>query len=203
MFNQDCSAIQDIYFLRQLHQEEAGHKLKDPKSIAKGGVDASRYPKTTTATEVKEEEKQKAARHAADQFSKIWQTGDTSISNTIMEDSIRSTDLMHGGELEGRHAWCDMINKVFEHWKPTKSTYDVGVSLDGRVALVHWVSEGDESEEKEDHVKMYGMNMLVINPDSGKICESVGFRQLSPVERDNMLKADAFASRGGGGGKEQ
>ncbi|KAL4543311.1 hypothetical protein Ndes2437B_g01154 [Nannochloris sp. 'desiccata'] len=54
VFNQDCSAIQDIYFLRQLHQEEAEHKLKDPKSIAKGGVDSSRYPKapaTMTATE--------------------------------------------------------------------------------------------------------------------------------------------------------
>ncbi|KAG7673043.1 hypothetical protein Ndes2437A_g01164 [Nannochloris sp. 'desiccata'] len=201
VFNQDCSAIQDIYFLRQLHQEEAEHKLKDPKSIAKGGVDSSRYPKapaTMTATESeaqKHKEEQKAARYAAEQYSKIWQTGDTSIAEKIMDENVKSTDLMHGGELQGRQSWCDMIKKVFENWKPTTSSYDVGVSLDGRVALVHWISEGAESHqgaEPDQNIKMFGLNMLQINPENGKIVESIGFRQLSPVEREMMMKPDAF-----------
>jgi hypothetical protein len=202
VFNQDCSAVQDIYFLRQLHHEEAEHKLKDPKSIAKGGIDSSRYSKATTAAGEGDKEKQKAARYAAEQFSQIWQTGDTSIAEKIMEDDVRSTDLMHGGELKGRDAWCKMISKVFQGWTPQKSSFDVGVSLDGRVALVHWVSEGEESHEgaePKQNIQMYGMNMLQINPSTGKIQESVGFRQLSPVERKQMLKPDAFAH----GAKEQ
>jgi len=203
VFNQDCSAIQDIYFLRQLHQEEAEHKLKDPKSIAKGGVDSSRYPKSTAAKpeEQKHTEEQKAARSAAEQYSKIWQTGDTSIAEKIMEDNVKSTDLMHGGELQGRQPWCDMLKKVFENWKPTSSSYDVGVSLDGRVALVHWISEGDESRqgsEPDQKIKMFGLNMLRITPN-GKIAESVGFRQLSPEEKKTMMKPDAFKR----GAKEQ
>jgi hypothetical protein len=199
VFNQDCSAIQDIYFLRQLHEEEAQHKLKDPKAIAKGGVDSSRFPKATTTAgaEEKNKEEQKAARYAAEQYSKIWQTGDTSIAEKIMEENMKSTDLMHGGELQGRQQWCDMIKKVFEHWSPHKSSYDVGVSLDGRAALVHWVSEGD-SEEENKNIKMFGINMLLIDPKSGKIVESIGFSQLSPEERKKVLKSDAFAH-----GKEQ
>lgn len=194
VFNNDSSAVDDIYFLRQLHAEEAEHRLKDPKSIAKGGIDSSRYPKATTAAEAegqKHTEEQKAARKAAEKFSEIWQTGDVSVAQEIMEEDVRSTDLMHGGELKGRQAWCDMIKKVFKDWKPTKSSYDVGVSMDGRVALVHWVSEGS-IPESEQNIKMYGLNMLQINPKNGKIQESVGFRQFSPVEREKMLKPDAF-----------
>jgi len=202
VFNQDCSAIQDIYFLRQLHQEEAEHKLKDPKSIAKGGVDSSRFPKSTT-TESKEQqdkEEQKAARYAAEEYSKIWQTGDTSIAEKIMDEDVKSTDLMHGGELQGRQPWCDMVKKVFENWNPTSSSYDVGVSLDGRVALTHWVSEGtDRHQGASDQIRMFGMNLLNINPKNGKIVESVGFRQFSPEERKKMMKPDAFKR----GAKEQ
>ena len=101
VFTDDCSQVKDIYFLRNPHQEESEHKLRNPRSIAKGGVDASRYPKPTRATTEPSKDAMSKARRAAEGYSRIWQTGDTSDAENLMEDSLRSVDLMHGGEKIG------------------------------------------------------------------------------------------------------
>lgn len=202
IFNDDCSAVKDIYFLRQLHQEEAEHKLRDTRATAKGGVATTHYPAPTRATAEPSKEAMAAARRAAEGYSRIWQTGNTSPAKDLMEESMRSTDLMHGGEKVGRQAFCDMIHLVFEHWSPQSSSIDVGVSPDGQIALVHWESEG-KVPETEGSFRMYGLNMLVIDPSSGKIKESAGFRQLSPEERKHVLKADAFLHGTGPGPRRE
>ena len=195
IFDDECHKVKDIYFLRQLHPEEAQHRLRDPSALGpQGGAPVSRYPSPPHATETASSSHLDVARSLAEGFSRIWQTGDTSEAKDILLDNggrFRSLDLMHGGETVGRDAFCNMVKKVFEHWHVQRSQLDVGVSADGQTAMVHWYSEG-KVPEKDASFSMYGINLLVIDLEKGKIKESAGFRQMSPVEKEKMLRPDAF-----------
>lgn len=199
VFDDDCDKVKDIYFLRQLNPEEARHRLRDPSMLgSQGGAPVSRYPSPPHATDTASSSHLDVARRLAEGFSKIWQTGDTSGAKDILLDDggeFRSLDLMHGGETIGQGAFCNMVKKVFEHWHVQKSQLDVGVSADGKTAMVHWCSEG-KVPENDASFSMYGINLLVIDLEKGKIKESAGFRQMSPVEKEKMMRPDAFLHSG-------
>ena len=233
VLNNDCSAIKDIYFLRQLHREEAEHKLRDFQAIAKGGIDAQRFiSRPVTEGPSASPEKLAAVKKAAERFSNMWHTGDISDSAEFLEDDMRSVDLMSGGEKVGREEFCNMVKEAVAKMKPTHGSIDVGVSADvrftnfhlfwhpsiwhrefgspavlfisskftvaviflqGTSAMVYWESSWKVPEKQDEMHSVYGLNYLEINPTTGKIKESAGFRQLSVMEREKVLKPDAFA----------
>jgi len=152
VFTPDGKSATDIYFLRQLHPEEAEHRLQDPGCIARSAVDHQRFSFTGSASAVAgqkqdQEDRQAATRRVAELYSKVWQTGNASIADDIMDEHIRSLDLMHGGEISGREAYKEMIvGVVHAGWEPESSSLDVGVSSDGSIGMVHWETQGASEE---------------------------------------------------------
>lgn len=198
-FNADASAVTDIFFLRQLNPEEAAHKMADPDKWAPVGLDIEEQRRIAgAATAGEDPSKAAAARSAAEAFSHLWASREAAAygAKAVLAEGLRVVDLTHGGANQGRDQFCVGLNRVFDSWEPVgENEVDVGVARDGCTAIVHWVSSGREkgAAHGTPERRMYGLNLMKLDDTGNKVVESVGFRQLAPVERAAALRPDAFA----------
>jgi hypothetical protein len=189
--NEGDYKVKEIFFLRQLHREEANHRLRDPSSFARG-VDPSRFPAVDERHDAPSE-KVAAARRAAELYSKAWQSSDTSAAREALDPKVRILDLMDGGEQVGVDKFVHKLEAVSKGWRVQNSDVDIGVAPDGTAAIVHWVSTGHlEDGSEEGPFTMFGLNFIQVDVNSGKIVQTAGFRSLAPEERKSLLRADAF-----------
>jgi hypothetical protein len=107
----DGTAAQDIFFLRQLHREEAEHKLVDPGAAAHGGVDPSLFAGEPLGGDVPGA--RAAMRRAAERYSEMWQGSSPGpIAEEVLAENFEEADLTRGSGLRGRPDFVAMINKV-------------------------------------------------------------------------------------------
>jgi SnoaL-like polyketide cyclase len=134
---------------------------------------------------------QSTIRDVARRYSEIWQTGNVDIADDICHPSFQSYDLLKGGELVSKDAFKNMIKEVFKFWHPETSDIDIATTPGDNKAFVHWTATG-KLQDRAEKVTTFGLNLLEVDPEGGKILRSAGFRQLEPNEVEAMLKEDAF-----------
>ena len=84
--------------------------------------------------------------------------------------------MLHGSATQGRDAFAHMIKRVFERWQPQASHLEIAVTPNAAKAFVHWSAEGALVDEGGALERVWGLNMLVIDPQDERVQEAVGFR---------------------------
>jgi hypothetical protein len=70
------------------------------------------------------------------------------------------------------------------------ASFDIGVSCDARIAIVHW---GAAARVGGERVRQHGFSLLAFEREGARIREAVGLRSPSAPEHCAILRADAFA----------
>lgn len=177
--------VTDMWYLRQLTNEEKAHRLKNPE-LKETGYDPHSYKQSLKADS-------RAMMNAAQVFNKIWATGDPAAADGIMAPDVKQYGTVFGQETHGIDGFKGMIQKVFSYWKPQGNDSTVAVTPGGNKAFIHWSSKGVELGSQEEN-EFYGLNVLVFNQES-RITKIIGFRQPLASERKEYFKAEPLAEK--------